>query len=173
MAKRSVWQKSLQVVLCSLISGFFLLVSWGISESAMVRLEKGKREISISGLITFDPTVIDMSMRWGYFCARNHEVEIALSYLGFSKFRSLDGEIGYSLNLPNFMGEVVPFFPVGGGFANFLELEPHLLVSLGGGVKIFVSSDVAIRIEHRYRKFFGVEPRRNTNEVTFGISGLF
>jgi hypothetical protein len=107
-----------------------------------------------------------ISPRLGFFVKGGLEIEpelLALFASRGSPVYMLNGNISY-----NFISENkgVPFLLVGYGVSNTVPMfnVPMLIMdfsvgvlNFGGGVKIFVTEDVALRVEYRYQSFNGEE----------------
>jgi hypothetical protein len=102
--------------------------------------------------------------RVGVFLFEGLEIEpeiLFLSRSGVTPLYALNGNISY-----NFLGleRSVPFLLAGYGVANSLPyfdvpytLTPFTVgvLNLGGGLKLFVRENIAVRLEYRYQRYQG------------------
>ena len=105
-----------------------------------------------------------LSPRVGFFVVGGLEIEpevIALFASGADPVYNLNGLLSY--NFPA-VGNAAPFVVIGYGIANTVPFF-HVpltkmdftvdVLNIGGGVKVFVTEDVALRLEYRYQGFSG------------------
>ncbi len=106
-----------------------------------------------------------ISPRVGFFVVKGLELEpeiLLMAGSGESPVYVLNGLISY--NFLSVAGKGVPFLLVGYGIANTtpffnVPMVQHdftvSVLNLGGGVKAFLTEDVALRFEYRFQKFSG------------------
>jgi len=128
-------------------------------------------ELSLSGLYqSFSGTSNDqsdafiISPRLGFHLVKGFEIEpeaTLMSAKRLSPVYMLNGNVSYNFVL---FTKAVPFLLIGYGTANeipFLQLPSVRtgswigVLNIGGGVKEYLSKDVALRVEYRYQKFSG------------------
>ncbi len=105
-----------------------------------------------------------ISPRLGFFVVRGLELEpeaLLMVSSGSDAVYMLNGNISY-----NFIsaGKGVPFLLLGYGIANtfpffnvpFTRTDFMVgVLNIGGGVKVFIRDDIALRIEYRFQRFSG------------------
>ena len=113
-----------------------------------------------------------LSARLGFIAKFGLELEPEFLFMAGSRgdpVYVLNGNVAY-----NFVssGRNVPFILIGYGIANtvpFLDVPsmvPGFMVgvlNIGGGFKVFLKEDIAIRLEYRFQKFSG-----NGEKINFG-----
>ena len=146
---------------------FTLLVS---SISLFAQPREGKtKELSISGSYqsyssgssTGGSSAFLISPRLGFYAVKGLEIEpeVVLLFATGGPTYVLNGNISY-----NFLGtgNGVPFLLLGYGIANtvpFFNVPMTRtdftvgVLNVGGGVKAYVTEDVALRVEYRYQRF--------------------
>lgn len=151
----------------------FLLIIALTSTSMLAQPREGKnKELSLSGSYqnfssgsgSSSSSAFLISPRLGFFVVEGLELEPELLFLlssGSDPVYMLNGNVSY-----NFLtqGKGIPFLLVGYGLANtvpvfnvpFIRTDFRVdVLNLGGGVKAFLSEDIALRLEYRYQKFTG------------------
>jgi hypothetical protein len=131
--------------------------AWEMSLSGSYQHYSTGSGSSGTGVFLFSPRV-------GYFVLKGLELEpeiVCMLSPGNEPVYMLNGNIGY-----NFISgkRVVPFILVGYGMANtvpFLGVPVTRtgfmvnVLNAGGGLKVFIHDDVALRLEYRYQAFTG------------------
>ncbi len=150
----------------------FALIVTLTATSLLAQPREGKnKELSISGgyhnysseSSSGSSSAFLISPRLGFFVVEGLELEPEILFMVGSgdMVYKVNGNISY-----NFIneGKGIPFVLAGYGLANTVPFFNVPLVrtdfgvsvlNLGGGVKAFLSEDVAIRFEYRYQKFTG------------------
>ena len=125
-----------------------------------------------------------ISPRLGYEVAKGFEIEpeaTLVTVKGSNPAYILNGNVSY-----NFIStaKAVPFLLLGYGTANeipFLQIPSVRsgswmgVLNIGGGVKGYLTKDVAMRVEYRYQTFSGQaqeDVSHEINTVQFGFSVL-
>jgi opacity protein-like surface antigen len=147
-------------------------------ETAFAQTERGDKELSIAASfmarkIEHDDqfwTAFNIPIRLGFLVTQNIEVEPEIL---FSKYEEedagfiLSGNLAYNFNPTSPESKSVPFVLGGLGFSNTIMLfapnaawvgdkdENWTVLNLGGGIKMFMSKPVALRLEYRFQKFLG------------------
>lgn len=113
-----------------------------------------------------------VSPRLGFFVIKGLELEPELLFMlgsGSDPVYMLNGNVSY-----NFIstGKGVPFLLLGYGIANtipffnvpFTKTNFRIdVLNIGGGIKIFLQEDIAVRLEYRFQKFTGQGEMYNYN----------
>lgn len=151
---------------------FMLLVTL-TATSILAQPREGKtRELSLSGSYqnfssgnsSGSSSAFLVSPRLGFYVTEGLELEPEMLLMfgsGSEPVYVLNGNVSY-----NFVseGKGVPFLLVGYGIANTIPFfnvpftsTPFRVdvLNAGGGVKMFLTQDVAVRIEYRFQKFSG------------------
>ena len=161
--------KVILVILFVLISG----------ESVLSQIESGDKELSISASFMSRKsenadeawTSFIVPVRVGFFVTQNLEIEPEIL---FSKFKDSDagyiisGNLAYNFNPSDKQSKVVPFVFAGFGISNTIAFFPNVawvgdedeirtLINAGGGLKIFLSKPIALRLEYRFQNFMNNE----------------
>ena len=162
-------------------------------DTASAHIEQGRHELSgqVSLMIRSVESdgsfsALTLSTNYGYFITNALEIEPELL---FSKYEHCESKFIVSMNLAyNFGGsnpdrKIVPFLIGGGGISNTILLYPgtptwgleeksFTVLNAGAGAKIFLTSQVALRLEYRYQQFFESRDYYYHN-VFLGISAFF
>jgi len=153
----------------------FRIVSLGLLASSTIFAQPDqakKTELSLSGFYqnistnnssnTFGAFLV--SPRVGYFVTEGLELEPELTFAVVSQsdpMYQINGNLCYNFNRST---QTIPFILVGYGIANttpFLNVPFDKIdfsvgvLNLGIGIKSYVSSDVAVRVEYRFQKYSG------------------
>jgi opacity protein-like surface antigen len=151
----------------------FMMVTLVTASSLLGQPREGKnKELSLSGSYqnystessTGSSSAFIISPRLGFFVFNGFEIEPEIWCMlirASDPVYMLNGNISY-----NFIsgGNTVPFLLIGYGLANaipFLGLPIQRtdfkidVLNIGGGVKVFLREDIALRIEYRYQRFTG------------------
>jgi opacity protein-like surface antigen len=151
----------------------FIMIIVLTTTSLLAQPREGKKkELSISGSFqnfssgssSNSSAALHTSVRLGFFVKGGLELEpevLLMISSGADPVYVLNGNVSY-----NFIsaGKGVPFLLVGYGFANtvpflnipFMKTDFGIgVLNIGGGMKGFLSEDVALRFEYRYQRFTG------------------
>ncbi len=151
----------------------FIFIIALTATSVLAQPREGKsKELSLSGSYQSFSTgsssgsssAFLISPRLGFFVLEGLELEpefLLMLSSGSDPVYMVNGNVSY-----NFLtqGKGVPFLLVGYGLANTVPVfnVPSIrtdfrvdVLNLGGGMKVFLSEDIALRLEYRYQKFTG------------------
>jgi opacity protein-like surface antigen len=138
---------------------------------AHAQLTRGSVETSISAALQSlsgsgtSSTNILLSARLGFFPIDRFEIEPEFTVLkpeNVNTLYMLNANLAYNFDLPS--GTAHPFLLAGYGITNSFPLFNILVVNydttvgvlnLGGGMKVFMAKNVAMRVEYRYQKLTG------------------
>ena len=119
---------------------------------------------SFSGTSNYQSDAFFISPRLGFQLAKGFEIEPEATLMAAKRLNPvymLNGNVSYNFITST---KAVPFLLIGYGTANeipFLQLPSVRtgswigVLNIGGGVKGYLSNDVALRVEYRYQKFSG------------------
>jgi opacity protein-like surface antigen len=130
--------------------------------------------------------VINLATRLGIFVTRTIEIEPEIM---FSKYKeedlgyALSGNLVFNISSRSPDNDIVPFFLGGFGVSNTIQFLPNILwfgsedntwtiLNLGAGFKLFISKQVALRLEYRFQNYFE-EENITYHNIFFGISAFF
>ncbi len=154
---------------------FFAALLLIVSSDASAQIERGDKELSVQ--MSFMSRSIEQSSssfwalllaaRYGYFLGKYLELEPEIM---FSILKDEDPGFVISANLAhNFSrsnpeNKIVPFILGGLGISNTFMFLPNVpfvgqetswtILNAGAGVKLFVSEQIAVRLEYRFQRFF-------------------
>lgn len=164
-----------------------------LAETVFAQPEKWDKELSIAASFMARKseyssefwTAFNIPIRLGLLVTKDFEIEPEIL---FSKYEGghvgfvFSGNLAYNINPTSHEGRVVPFVFGGLGYSNATILLPNIaygggdenwtVLNLGGGLKIFMSKPVALRLEYRFQNFFGYRDIMYHN-IFFGISVFF
>jgi hypothetical protein len=128
-----------------------------------------------------------LSFRFGYFIISGLEIEPEIFWTAIEKELPVFyfvGNLAYNFIIPGY--NVSPFVLVGYGVGNSTPLLQRVLLfresdemdvkllNFGGGIKFFVTDNVALRIEYRYQRYSREEEVfRTTREWTQSFHNFF
>ncbi len=160
---------------------------------ASAQIEQGQHELSsqVSFMIrsiehsSGSVDALTVSARYGYFITNVLEFEPELM---FSKYKNSDlgfiasANLSFNVSRSNSDNKIVPFILAGGGIANtFIWLpdalyegldDTHGVLNAGAGLKVFLTNQIALRLEYRYHRFF-MSRDLNYHNLYIGISAFF
>lgn len=167
--------KPLQLILITALAATSLLAQPREGRNKELGLSGSYQNYS-SGSGSGSSGALLVSPRLGFYIAGGLELEaeiLALFSSGIDPVYMLNGNVSY-----NFLsaGRGVPFLLLGYGVANTVpffnvpitrtDFAVNVL-NIGGGVKAFLSDDIALRVEYRYQKFTGQGSTTNYGFYSF------
>jgi Outer membrane protein beta-barrel domain len=151
--------------------------SWELSLSATMGSVSSSTEYTYGGKTsTYEgeaETYLSLAIRPGFFVVDGLSIEPELLWTAIEGDRpaiAVLGGLSYTFTIPE--SPVAPFILVGYGIGNGIPIAQRLIgrtssdfdvsaLNVGGGLKVFVSPNVAFRAEYRYQRYSWQE------EITF------
>lgn len=157
-----------------------LVLFFALSTTLFSQIEKGTKELSLSGTFgSFSESVkspnysrdeestsyIMLAFRPGFFITKSIELEPEIFLTAMENTEpsfSFSGNISYNFDIKE--SNITPFILAGYGIGNSISILNSLFyrasedldvtnLNLGAGMKIFVSSQIAVKLEYRYQRF--------------------
>lgn len=161
-------------------SALFLLLFVIFTSNLFSQTEKGQRELSLSGMFgSFSESVkspnynredksttyMILALRLGFFLTKEFELEpevLLTTIKNTEPSINLSANVSYNLGINE--SNITPFILAGYGIGNSIPILNMLFgrtsnkldignLNLGGGMKIFVTKQVAAKVEYRYQHF--------------------